>query len=43
MKYKRTSTLNQTGERFKMDEEKYDLILFDTGLSLKLHFRKDRR
>jgi hypothetical protein len=38
VKYNRTLTLNQTGGRFKMDEEKYDLILFDIGLSLKLHF-----
>jgi hypothetical protein len=33
IKYNRTSTLNQMGERFKMDEEKYDLTLFDKGVS----------
>lgn len=39
--YRRTSTLNQTGERFKLDKSKYDLILFDKGVSGKIFF-KDR-
>ena len=40
VKYNRTSTLNQTGERFKMDEEKYDLTLFDKGVSGKVPFKE---
>ena len=41
VKYNRTSTLNQTGERYKMDKEGYDLTLFDKGVSGKVPF-KDR-
>tara|TARA_R110001583_G_C5653563_1_gene408957 strand:+ start:1869 stop:2489 length:621 start_codon:yes stop_codon:yes gene_type:complete len=36
--YRRTSTINQSGERFKLDESKYDLILFDKGVSGKIPF-----
>ena len=40
VKYNRTSTLNQMGERFKMDEDKYDLTLFDKGVSGKVPFKE---
>jgi DNA invertase Pin-like site-specific DNA recombinase len=40
IKYNRTSTINQIGERFKMDEERYDLTLFDKGVSGKVAFKK---
>ena len=40
MKYNRTSTLNQTGERYKMDKEGYDLTLFDKGVSGKVPFKE---
>ena len=40
IKYNRTSTLNQMGERFKMDEEKYDLTLFEKGVIGKVPFRE---
>ena len=40
VKYNRTSTLNQTGERYKMDEVKYDLNLFDKGVSGKVPFKE---
>ena len=29
VKYNRVSTLQQTGDRFTIDDEKYDLVLFD--------------
>ncbi len=29
LKYNRVSTLQQSGDRFKVDAEKYDLVLFD--------------
>ena len=38
IKYNRTSTLQQEGERFKLDTEKYDLTLFDKGVSGKIPF-----
>lgn len=38
IKYNRTSTLQQEGERFKLDREKYDLTLFDKGVSGKIPF-----
>jgi DNA invertase Pin-like site-specific DNA recombinase len=38
IKYNRTSTLQQEGERFKLDNEKYDLTLFDKGVSGKIPF-----
>lgn len=40
VKYNRTSTINQDGERFKLDETKYDLTLFDKGVSGKIPFSK---
>ena len=33
IKYNRTSTMNQEGNRFSLDSEKYDLTLFDKGVS----------
>lgn len=41
IKYNRTSTINQSGERYKLDKEVYDLTLFDKGVSGKVPF-KDR-
>ena len=38
--YRRTSTINQTGERFKLDKSNYDLILFDKGISGKIPFNE---
>ena len=38
--YQRTSTINQSGERFKLDKSKYDLILFDKGVSGKIPFNE---
>ncbi|WP_405411682.1 recombinase family protein [Maribacter sp. Asnod1-A12] len=38
IKYNRTSTINQDGERFKLDKDNYDLILFDKGVSGKVPF-----
>ncbi|RXK48255.1 recombinase family protein [Aquirufa rosea] len=38
IKYNRTSTINQDGERFKLDKELYDLTLFDKGVSGKIPF-----
>lgn len=38
--YRRTSTINQTGERFKLDKSNYDLILFDKGVSGKIPFNE---
>ncbi len=40
VKYNRTSTLNQTGERYKLDEDRYDLTLFDKGVSGKVPFKE---
>jgi len=40
VKYNRTSTINQDGERFKLDKENYDLTLFDRGISGKVPFSK---
>ena len=40
IKYNRTSTLNQTGERYKLDEDGYDLTLFDKGVSGKVPFKE---
>jgi len=40
VKYNRTSTINQHGERFKLDKSEYDLILFDKGVSGKIPFMK---
>jgi len=41
--YRRTSTINQTGERFKLDKSYYDLILFDKGVSGKIPFNERER
>lgn len=38
--YRRTSTINQSGERFKLDKSNYDLILFDKGVSGKIPFQE---
>ena len=38
VKYNRTSTIKQDGERFKLDKDKYDLTLFDKGVSGKIPF-----
>ena len=40
VKYQRTSTIEQHGERFGMDKEQYDLILFDRGISGTKPFRE---
>lgn len=40
IKYNRTSTISQEGERFKLDKENYDLTLFDRGVSGKIPFLK---
>jgi DNA invertase Pin-like site-specific DNA recombinase len=40
IKYNRTSTINQDGERFKMDKDLYDLTLFDKGVSGKVPFKE---
>ena len=40
VKYNRTSTINQTGERYKLDEDGYDLTLFDKGVSGKVPFKE---
>jgi DNA invertase Pin-like site-specific DNA recombinase len=40
IKYNRTSTINQTGERYKLDEDGYDLTLFDKGVSGKVPFKE---
>ncbi len=38
VKYNRTSTIQQEGERFKLDTDNYDLTLFDKGVSGKIPF-----
>ena len=40
IKYNRTSTIQQEGERFKLDKDNYDLTLFDKGVSGKIPFSK---
>ena len=40
IKYNRTSTINQEGERFKMDKDVYDITLFDKGVSGKVPFNE---
>jgi DNA invertase Pin-like site-specific DNA recombinase len=40
IKYNRTSTLQQEGERFKLDKENYDITLFDKGVSGKVPFKE---
>ena len=38
VKYNRTSTIQQEGKRFDLDKNKYDLTLFDKGVSGKIPF-----
>lgn len=38
IKYNRTSMISQSGLRFNDDQEKYDLVLFDKGVSGKIPF-----
>ena len=38
VKYNRTSTIQQKGERFGLDNDNYDLTLFDKGVSGKIPF-----
>jgi DNA invertase Pin-like site-specific DNA recombinase len=38
IKYNRTSTIQQEGERFKLDTDGYDLTIFDKGVSGKIPF-----
>ena len=40
IKYNRTSTVNQKGERFKQDKTKYDLTINDFGVSGKIPFNR---
>ena len=40
IKYNRTSTINQKGERFKLDKENYGLTINDFGVSGKIPFNK---
>ena len=40
VKYQRTSTSQQHGNRFLEDTDKYDLVLFDKGVSGTLHFKQ---
>jgi len=40
VKYQRTSTMEQHGERFGLDVDGYDLILFDRGISGTKPFRE---
>lgn len=40
IKYNRTSTMNQEGNRFSLDSEKYDLTLFDKGVSGVIPFKE---
>jgi DNA invertase Pin-like site-specific DNA recombinase len=40
IKYNRTSTIQQEGERFKLDKENYDITLFDKGVSGKVPFKE---
>ena len=40
IKYNRTSTAQQGGERYKLDKTKYDLVLFDKGVSGSVPFKE---
>ena len=40
IKYNRTSTISQEGNRFSLDTEKYDLTLFDKGVSGVVPFKE---
>jgi DNA invertase Pin-like site-specific DNA recombinase len=39
IKYNRTSSISQEGERFSLDNDRYDLTLFDKGISGSVPFR----
>ncbi|MDB9723468.1 hypothetical protein OAA58_02200 [Polaribacter sp.] len=38
IKYNRTSTIQQQGNRFQLDKDNYDLTIFDKGVSGKIPF-----
>jgi len=40
IKYNRTSTIQQNGDRFNLDKNEYDLTLFDRGVSGKVPFKE---
>jgi DNA invertase Pin-like site-specific DNA recombinase len=40
VKYNRTSTMSQEGNRFSLDTEKYDLTIFDKGVSGVVPFKE---
>ena len=40
IKYNRTSTINQDGQRFEHDKDQYDLVIFDKGVSGSVEFKK---
>ncbi len=40
IKYNRTSTISQKGERFKLDKDNYDLTINDFGVSGKIPFSR---
>ena len=40
VKYNRTSTISQLGNRFSLDTEKYDLTIFDKGVSGAVPFKE---
>ena len=40
IKYNRTSTISQEGNRFSLDTEKYDLTIFDKGVSGVVPFKE---
>ena len=40
IKYQRTSTMEQHGERFTLDKEHYDQTIFDRGISGTKPFRE---
>lgn len=40
IKYNRTSSISQDGNRFTLDTDNYDLVLFDKGISGKVLFKE---
>lgn len=40
VKYNRTSTMQQNGNRFELDNDHYDLTIFDKGVSGKVNFNE---
>ncbi len=40
IKYNRTSSVTQEGNRFSLDTDNYDLVLFDRGISGKVFFKE---